>query len=145
MQRAHKHRSPAHYKKDMADMLHNILGSQAVQNHRAMIRLEDVSALVSLDVMKILTDYLYGKRIPYSIAVIPKYVDPLGVHNDGVAQTVPLSQAVNLKKSLNYAVARGAEIKMHACTLYYSDMRNKYTSVEEDDYEFWNIVANTGG
>lgn len=127
----------------VADMLHDILGSQAVENHRAMIRLEDVSALVSVDAMKTLTDYLYGKRIPYSIAVIPKYVDPLGVYNGGVAQTVPLSQAVNLKKSLNYAVARGAEIVMHGYTHQYSDMRNKYTSVSGDDYEFWNIVANT--
>ena len=127
----------------VADMLHDILGSKAVENHRAMIRLEDVGALVSVNAMKTLSDYLYSKRIPYSIAVIPKYVDPLGVYNGGAAQTVPLSQATNLKKSLNYAVARGAEIVMHGYTHQYSNLRNKYTAVSGDDYEFWNIIANT--
>lgn len=127
----------------VADMLHDILGSKAVESHRAMIRLEDVSALVSVNAMKTLSDYPYSKRIPYAIAVIPQYVDPLGVYNGGASQTVPLSQATKLKNSLNYAVARGADVVMHGYTHRHSNMRNKYTSVSGDDHEFWNIVANT--
>ena len=127
----------------LADMLHDILDSKVVENHRALIRLEDVSALVSVADMRTLSDYLYGKRIPYSIAVIPRYEDPLGSYNGGTPQTVPLSQATNLRRSLNYALPRGAEIVMHGYTHQYSNMRNKYTGVSGDDYEFWNIVANT--
>lgn len=127
----------------LADMLHDILDSKVVENHRALLRLEDVSALVSVANMKTLSDYLYSKRIPFSIAVIPRYEDPLGSYNGGTPQTVPLSQAANLKRSLNYALPRGAEIVMHGYTHQYSNMRNKYTGVSGDDYEFWNIVANT--
>ena len=127
----------------LADMLHDILDSKVVENHRALLRLEDVSALVSVANMQTLSDYLYSKRIPFSIAVIPRYEDPLGSYNGGTPQTVPLSQASNLKRSLNYALPRGAEIVMHGYTHQYSNMRNKYTGVSGDDYEFWNIVANT--
>ncbi len=127
----------------LTDMLHDILGINHPVNHRAMVRLEDVGALVTVQSMKTLTDYLYASRVPFSIAVIPYYVDSLGVYNGNVPQRVPLSQASNLKKSLNYAIARGAEIVMHGYTHQYSNMRNPHTGVSGDDYEFWNIVANT--
>ena len=127
----------------LTDMLHDILGIDHPTNHRAMVRLEDVGALVTVQSMKTLSDYLRTKRIPYSIAVIPYYVDALGVYNNNVPQFVPMSQASNLKRALNYAVARGAEIVMHGYTHQYSNLRNPHTGVSGDDYEFWNIVANT--
>ncbi|RYF39105.1 MAG: DUF2334 domain-containing protein, partial [Comamonadaceae bacterium] len=70
------------------------------------------------------------------------YVDSLGAYNGGVPQTVPLSQAANLKKALNYALPRGAEIVMHGYTHQYGAMKNPHTGVSGDDYEFWNIVKN---
>ena len=127
----------------LTDMLHDILGINHPVNHRAMVRLEDVGALVTVQSMKTLSDYLYTKRIPYSIAVIPYYVDALGVYNNNIPLKIPMSQASNLKRSLDYAVARGAEIVMHGYTHQYANMRNPHTGVSGDDYEFWNIVANT--
>ncbi|RYF44163.1 MAG: DUF2334 domain-containing protein [Comamonadaceae bacterium] len=126
----------------LTDLLHDMLAVPHAESHKAMVRLEDVSALVSVQAMKRLTDYLYGKRIPFSIAVIPHYVDSLGAYNGGVPQTVPLSQAANLKKALNYALPRGAEIVMHGYTHQYAAMKNPHTGVSGDDYEFWNIVKN---
>ena len=125
------------------DLLHDILGIQHAESHQALVRLEDVGAMVSVQAMKTLTDYLYGKKIPFSIATIPQYVDPLGAYNGGIAQTVPLSQAANLKRALNYAVPRGAEIVMHGYTHQYGKIKNPHTGVSGDDYEFWNIVTNT--
>jgi uncharacterized protein YdaL len=125
-----------------ADILHDMLGINHPESHKALVRLEDVGALVTVDSMKKLTDYLRSKRIPFSIATIPHYMDPLGVYNEGVPMSVPLSQATNLKKSLDYAVARGAEIVMHGYTHQYGNMRNPHTGVSGDDYEFWNIVGN---
>jgi uncharacterized protein YdaL len=93
--------------------------------------------------MKTLSDYLWTKKIPFSIAVIPKYVDGLGVYNGGVPQTVPLKQAANLKRSLNYAVARGGEIVMHGYTHQYGNIVNKNSGVSGDDYEFWNMNTNS--
>jgi uncharacterized protein YdaL len=127
----------------LTDLLHDMLGSNHAENHKAMVRLEDVGAMVTVESMKTLTDYLYGKKIPFSVAAIPYYVDALGVYNGGVPLSVPMSQASNLKRSLDYAVARGAEIVMHGYTHQYAKMRNPHTGVSGDDYEFWNIVANS--
>lgn len=125
-----------------ADMLHDILGIQHAESHRALVRLEDVGALVSVQSMRTLTDYLHKKKVPFSVAVIPYHVDGLGAYNGGVPMQVPLSQAANLKKSLDYAVARGGEIVMHGYTHQYGKMRNPHTGVSGDDFEFWNIVDN---
>ena len=127
----------------LTDMLHDILAISHPESHKALVRLEDVGALVSVQAMKTLTDYLYGKRIPFSVATIPYYVDSLGAYNGGVPQYVPLAQATNLKKALNYAKARGGEIVMHGYTHQYGKMKNPHTGVSGDDYEFWNIVANS--
>ncbi len=125
-----------------SDLLHDMLGINHAEVHHAMVRLEDVGALVSVQAMKTLSDYLAARKVPYSIAAIPQYVDSLGAYNGGVPMTVPLSQATNLKKSLDYAVARGAEIVMHGYTHQYGKMKNPHTGVSGDDYEFWNIVDN---
>ena len=125
-----------------SDMLHDMLGIQHAEVHKAMVRLEDVGALVSVQSMKTLSDYLAARNVPFSIATIPMYVDALGAYNGGVPMTVPLSQATNLKKSLDHAVARGAEIVMHGYTHQYGKMRNPHTGVSGDDYEMWNIVDN---
>lgn len=126
----------------LTDILHDMLGVNHAESHKAMVRLEDVSALVSVTAMKSLTDYLYQLRIPFSIATIPYYKDPLGVYNAGVPMQVPMSQATNLKRALNYALVRGGEIVMHGYTHQYSNVRNRYTAVSGDDYEFWDIVNN---
>ncbi len=127
----------------LTDLLHDILGIDHPQSHKAMVRLEDVGALVTVASMRSLTDFLYQRRIPFSIAVIPRYVDALGVYNGGIPMTVPLSQATNLKRAINYALPRGGEVVMHGYTHQYSNMRNRHTGVSGDDYEFWNIVDNT--
>lgn len=125
-----------------SDILHDILGINHPESHKALVRLEDVGALVSVQAMKTLTDYLYTKKVPFSVATIPYYVDSLGAYNGGVPQYVPLAQATNLKKALNYAKVRGGEIVMHGYTHQYAKMKNPHTGVSGDDYEFWNIVTN---
>lgn len=126
----------------LADLLHDMLGVDHAENHQAMVRLEDVSALVSTATMQTLTDYLHQQQIPFSIATIPYYADPLGAYNSGTPMFVPMSQATNLKTSLNYALARGGEVVMHGYTHQYSNWENAHTGVSGDDYEFWDIVGN---
>jgi uncharacterized protein YdaL len=126
----------------LADLLHDMMGINHAESHKAMVRLEDVGALVTVTSMKTLTDYLKTRKIRFSIAVIPHYMDPLGLYNGGTPQSVPLSEATNLKTSLNYALARGGEIVMHGYTHQYGSMRNPHTGISGDDFEFWNIVEN---
>ena len=126
----------------IADLLHDMLGIQHAESHKAMVRLEDVGAMVSVQSMKTLSDYLATKKIPFSVAVIPHYKDPLGTYNGGVPQDVPLAQATNLRRSLDYALQHGGQLVMHGFTHQYDSMKNPNTGVSGDDYEFWDIVNN---
>ena len=126
----------------LADLLHDMLGIDHAESHKALVRLEDVGAMVSVQAMNTLSDYMSLNRIPFSVAVIPRYVDALGVYNAGVPQEVPLSQATNLQKAMNHARSKGGEMVMHGFTHQYGKMRNPHTGVSGDDYEFWNIVDN---
>jgi len=127
----------------LADMLHDILGVNHAEDHRGLVRFEDVGALVTVASMRTLTDYMFSKRIPFAIAAIPHYMDPLGAYNGGVAQSVPMSQASNLNRALTYAIPRGGQIVMHGYTHQYGNRKNPHTGVSGDDFEFWNIVQNT--
>ncbi len=126
----------------ICDLLHDILGVNTPETHKAMVRLEDVSILTQDAALKTLSDYLKTKNIPFSIALIPFYRDPLGRYNNNVPQEVKLSQATALKSSLNYAMTKGAKIVMHGYTHQYASMANPHTGVSGDDYEFWDIINN---
>ncbi|MEJ8794750.1 DUF2334 domain-containing protein [Trinickia caryophylli] len=126
----------------ICDLLHDILGTNQPVLHRAMVRFEDVNAFTTTSSMKSLTDYLYSLRIPFSIATIPLYMDPLGAYNNGVPLTVHLSQATGLKKALNYALARGGKIVMHGYTHQYNSTPNRENAVSGNDFEFWLATQN---
>jgi len=127
----------------MADLLHDMVGIQHAESRLAMVRLEDVGALVDPGSMQQLSDYLAQQGVPFSIGVIPRYTDPLGAYNGGVPMTIRFARATDLRNSLTYARARGGEIVMHGFTHQYANVRNPHTGVSGDDFEFWNIVTNT--
>ncbi|NLA20919.1 DUF2334 domain-containing protein [Burkholderia cepacia] len=126
----------------ICDLLHDILGTNQPVLHRAMVRLEDVNAFTTSSSMKTLTDYMYSKKIPFSIATIPLYQDPLGAYNGGVPLTVHLAQASSLKQALNYALIRGGSIVMHGYTHQYNSTPNIDNAVSGNDYEFWLATQN---
>ncbi|AWV03169.1 papd-like protein [Burkholderia sp. JP2-270] len=126
----------------ICDILHDILQTSAPVNHRALVRLEDLDAYTTTSSMKKLTDYLYLKRIPFTMATIPVYTDPNGYYTGGVPETIHLAQATGLKSSLNYAVARGGSIVVHGLTHQYDSTPNLLTAVSGSDYEFWYAVQN---
>jgi uncharacterized protein YdaL len=126
----------------LCDMLHDILGTNQAVLHRALVRFEDVNAFTTTASMKTLTDYLYSKRIPFSIATIPLYQDPLGAYNGGASLTVHLSQATGLKQALNYALARGGKVVMHGYTHQYDSTPNIDNAVSGNDFEFWLATQN---
>ncbi len=126
----------------LCDLLHDILGVQMPLQQRALIRLEDVSAIVNPDTMKQLSDYLYARSTPFSIAVIPYYRDPLGHYNNGRPKNTPFLLAPGLRNALQYAKARGGKFVLHGYTHQYGSMLNPHTGVSGDDYEFWDIVNN---
>lgn len=141
------------------DLLHEILGESArAQAARlagtapqALVRLEDVHALSRPEHLRTLTDRLSNRidpllgtsaPIPFSIAVIPRYRDPLGVYNDGRPLEIRLRQALGVRDELRYAIQRGARLLMHGYSHQYLHLRNPFSAVSGEDFEFWDIVAN---
>lgn len=125
-----------------ADLLHDILGVDHGHDQRAMIRLEDLHAMVNPASIRRVVDFLHGKSVPFSMTVIPRYRDPSGIYNQGVPQDIDLLRARSLRRSLDYAVQRGGEIVAHGYTHQYGNVRNPLTGVSGEDYEFWDSVNN---
>jgi uncharacterized protein YdaL len=120
------------------DMLYDVFGvAVPTERHRALIRIEDVSAENDPDNLRKLADYLASEQVPFSIATIPQYVDPLGAYNDGVPKSVSLSQAPDTLAAIQYMVQRGGTVIMHGYTHQYSNVQNPYSAVSADDYEFY--------
>uniref|UniRef100_UPI0032185A65 DUF2334 domain-containing protein n=1 Tax=unclassified Burkholderia TaxID=2613784 RepID=UPI0032185A65 len=126
----------------ICDILHDILQTNAPVNHRALVRLEDLDAYTTTSSMTTLTNYLYSKQIPFTMATIPVYTDPNGYYTGGVPETIHLAQATGLMSALNYAIAHGGSIVMHGYTHQYDSTPNLLTAVSGSDYEFWYAVQN---
>jgi uncharacterized protein YdaL len=121
------------------DLLHDILGMDHAEQHRALIRIEDVDARTSPDSIRAVTDYLNGRGLPFLLSVIPVHQDPLGFYTGGVPRTVPLSQAGPLREALREAVGRGGQIVAHGYTHQWDVSPNPYTGASGDDFEFMRV------
>ncbi|WP_087928546.1 DUF2334 domain-containing protein [Streptomyces albireticuli] len=119
------------------DLLFDALAPATAERHRAFVRLEDISPKADPAQLKAIADYLYSQRIPYGINVIPVYTDPKGAYNDGVAETVTLTQAPAVVNALKYMLARGAVLMNHGYTHQYGNADNPYNGVTGDDFEFF--------
>lgn len=119
------------------DLLFDALAPATPEQHRAMVRLEDISPNSDPTELRAMADYLYSQHIPYGINVIPVYTDPKGTYNNGVAQTFTLAQKPQVVSALKYMLARGAVLMDHGYTHQYSNVANPYNGVTGDDFEFY--------
>ena len=138
----------------VADLLHEVMATPPADlpaQRQALIRLEDVSAITDSAHLATLATLMQqwqdpasgaASPIPFSIALIARYRDPLGVYNGGVAQEIRLRNAKVLRAALNDALARGGRLVMHGWSHQYSNVRNPWSAVSGDDFEFWDIVNN---
>ncbi|NOT60886.1 MAG: DUF2334 domain-containing protein [Acidobacteria bacterium] len=123
------------------DLLHDMLRQPHRENHRALIRLEDVSAKVEPTSFRQLVNYLSNQDIPFSVALIPTYRDAFGVNNNGAPETIELAQATNLLSAAKYARQRGGSLVMHGHTHQYNSLPNP-VGATGTDWEFWDAPNN---
>lgn len=100
------------------------LGLKLIMNaqpKRAMIRLEDVGpggfygSKEGCDKLKVIADYLYSENIPFQIALIPRFKNPLaGVDRSISDLSDPIS--VYFVQTLKYCQSKGASIGLHGYT-----------------------------
>ena len=126
----------------LADLLHDILHVKHLEQHMALVRLEDIGATFSMNGMEQITRYLQQSHIPFSVAAIPHYRDPFGVYSGAVPVDTPLAGAPLLQAALQRAVERGGDIVMHGFTHQYDGARNPHSGVSGEDYEFWDTNKN---
>ena len=122
------------------DILHDILGIQHADRHLAMLRLEDVHAKNPARSLRELNRFFNARHVPYSVAVIPHYTDPLGRYNNGVREELPIDGgglATGVRMALQQAVKDGAKIVMHGYTHQYDPPGSKGSTVSAEGFEFW--------
>jgi uncharacterized protein YdaL len=125
-----------------ADLLFEMLGVDYTPTKRALVRIEDVSAMSSPTELMNVADFLNKEGVPFTVGVIPLYRDPYGVFNNGSPVTAPLHRAPEVVEALHYMVARGGEIVMHGLTHQLWKKANPYNSVSAWDYEFFRVTEN---
>lgn len=127
----------------VADLLFDALRPAITKQHRALVRLEDVSPVSNPKQITAYADYLSGQRVPFSIGVIPEYTDPNGVYNHGSKKTMTLADAPKLVAALKYAQSKGGTLIEHGYTHQYGKTDNPYTAVTADDFEFYRARCST--
>lgn len=120
-----------------SDLLFDALAPATPERHRAMIRLEDVGPESDPAQLRQIADYLYRKRIPFSVAAYTQYRDPLGTYNGGKAESINLNLFSPVASALRYMAARGGTIIQHGRTHQFEKLINPYSGTSADDFEFY--------
>jgi uncharacterized protein YdaL len=120
-----------------ADMLNDVLAPNTATRHRALVRIEDVGPDADPARLRAIADYLFTRKVPFSVAVYPRYRDPLGIWTDGKPEDYTLRQRPQVVSALKYMQSRGGTLIMHGYTHQYGSAINPYDGVSANDFEFY--------
>lgn len=126
----------------LCDLLHDILNIDHPESHPALVRIEDVNPVSIASTVATLTQYLDEERIPFSVSITPRYLDPLGVYNNGIPDDVPLIDSPAMISTLSRVQQHGGVLILHGYTHQYSNLPNPYSAASTDDYEYWDYLNN---
>lgn len=119
-----------------ADLLHDMLGINHNESHKAIMRLEDVNAETELLDLTVIADYMQTQNIPFNVATIPQYEDPFGVYHNSLDTTIKLYESPIGEKLKEYYFDRRIDIVQHGFSHQYDSIENPYNGVTADDFEF---------
>lgn len=119
------------------DLVGTVSNPAMLARKRALVRIEDVSADDDPAQLRAIADYLFSVHVPFTVAVIPYYVDPNGYYNNGVPVSLHLRQVSGVVSALKYMQSKGGTLIMHGYTHQYSNVANPYSGVSADDFEFY--------
>ncbi len=111
-----------------ADVLHDILGIDHKEDHRAMIRIEDLNALSNPADLAAVLAIFKKNNVPFSFGIVPVYVNP------GERIYVRLSDKPQIVQALKKFVEAGGSPILHGYT-------HQRRGISTDDYEFWDDLA----
>jgi uncharacterized protein YdaL len=124
-----------------ADILHDVLGIAHAESHRAIVRLEDVSAADDTQNLSNDAAVLSGRGVRFSVATIPIYRDPTGIVNGVPTEILLHGSAVG--DLLKYWQDRAqADVLQEGTTHQWDGANNPYDRVSGDDFEFYRVIQN---
>jgi hypothetical protein len=109
------------------DILNEVYGIE--RGKIALVRLEDINATTDPQKLLSITDFLRSEGVPFTLALIPVYVDKNG-------RKIRLSQDRDFRIMVKNALLDGGEFVLHGDT-------HQYDGVTAEDYEFWDERTNT--
>jgi uncharacterized protein YdaL len=119
------------------DLLFDVLAPNTPERHRALLRIEDVHPNTPPSSLLALADYLYAAEVPYSIALVPQYADPLGASSGGTPSVRWLHDSPAVVDAIRYMLARGGNVVLHGYSHQYEREKNPYSGASIDDFEFF--------
>jgi uncharacterized protein YdaL len=126
-----------------ADLLFDILGSKPYYSKKkpALFRIEDVSSVTSSKRLIELAELVKDHGIPFSVALIPVFLDPLGRFKPNLPKDgLPLAHDVNMIKTLKKLKNMGATFIWHGITHQNKKRANPISGVSGEDFEFWDAT-----
>lgn len=130
-----------------ADILarHASGGASGNKSKQALVRIEDVGPDADPAQLRAIADYLDARRVPFSVAVYPRYRDPRGRNNNGKPVDKTLADTPAVVAALRYMLARRGTLVMHGYTHQYGEDPNPYSGVSAEDYEFYQVRTDEHG
>jgi uncharacterized protein YdaL len=125
-----------------SDLLFDALAPGTPQRHRALVRLEDINPTSDPTQLRAAADWLSSQGVAFGFGVSPRYLDPTGYYNNGVAEDVGL-KASAVADAIRYLQSKGGVLVEHGYTHQWDGGINPYTKVTGDDYEFYRVTENT--
>ena len=123
-----------------ADLLHDMLGINHPETHRAYFRIEDVSRESDGASLKAITKVVTALKVPFLISLIPTYRDWMGVYNNGTPVKLNITANSVVGKEVKLWVSAGGQILQHGTTHQIDGLLNPYSGVSGEDYEFYRIT-----
>ncbi len=111
-----------------ADVLHDILGIEHAEDHRAILRIEDINALSRPAQLSATLDVIRRHKIPFAFGFVPTYVNPTE------RLYLRLADMPKVLAQLQRYVQQGGAPILHGYT-------HQRRGVTTDDYEFWDDFA----
>ncbi|PPD41918.1 MAG: hypothetical protein CTY15_12810 [Methylocystis sp.] len=135
-----------------ADLLFDALGATpaAGPQYRAILRLEDNSYQSDPARLRAVADWLQSQGVPFGYHIVPRYRDPTGFYNNGVAQNFGFGAGVQraFRDAIVYMQGKGGVPILHGWTHQYFNASNSSltlnpeTGVTADDCEFYRLIWN---
>lgn len=127
----------------LADLLWDILDEEAPKKRIALARFEDIAPNTNIDYLRWAIDYMASQKAPFSLALIPQFIDVIGDNGTMTAVNESIDKYPRLIQAVRYAIARGGSIVMHGVSHALGNVISGYDALTGSDYEFWLYPENT--